>query len=797
MEKILESSFTEEIRKSYLTYALSVIVGRAIPDARDGLKPVQRRILYSMYELNLMPNRPFRKSATVVGDVIGKYHPHGDQAVYDALVRMAQDFSMRYPLVEGQGNFGSIDGDPPAAYRYTEARLSRISMELLEDIEEQTVDFVPNFDNRLREPTLLPAKFPNLLVNGSSGIAVGMATNIPPHNLSDIVDALVKLIDEPEISDEELLNVVKGPDFPTGGIIVGVKGLKEAYLTGKGKITLRGRYFVEGKKIIITEIPYGVSKASLIRKIAELVRAGRIEGISDLRDESDKEGLRIVVEVKKGFDPKLVVNQLLKYTKLQDTYGINMLAILDNEPKLLNLRQALEVFLNFRRETVSRRSRYRLEKARRRLHLVEGFLKALDIMSQIIQIIRDARDAEHARNELVSRFKFTHEQAKAILELRLQNLTKLERSKLERERDELRSTIDELEEILASRKKLDQVIRKELLELKQKYGDERRTTILPDEDEKVDIDIQQLIQKENVVVILTRQGYIKRIPLKNFRSQNRNTKGRSGITLHDGDYPFRITVANTHSYVLFTTNTGRMFWTQAYNIPEMSFSSKGKHIGTLFKIEEGEYFVSMHDITEYEYKYIVIVTRKGEVKRLKLQEILSGRKGTSVVSLKEGDEVVAVVPTVGSEDIVIVSQDGKGVRIAQEDIPVRSRKASTIRGMNSDNVVHACAVIKDTSLLLISSRGYGKRLKEDELRRFNRGSKGIYLMKLSRKSGMLLRVVDSFREDEELVILTRKGMTLRLTTSTVPTLGRNTVGVLLMNLSDDDEVVDAYLLTER
>ena len=795
MEKIVEGSFSSELRESYLKYALSVIVGRAIPDARDGLKPVQRRILYSMYELGLMPDKPFRKSATVVGDVIGKYHPHGDQAVYDALVRMAQDFSMRYPLIQGQGNFGSIDGDPPAAYRYTEARLSKIAVELLNDIKEDTVDFIPNFDGRLKEPVLLPAAFPNLLANGASGIAVGMATNIPPHNLGELIDALVALIDNPHMHDEELLSYVKGPDFPTGGVVIGVNGLKQAYLTGKGKVVVRGRYHIEDRNIVITEIPYAVNKSSLIQKIAELVKGGKIEGVSDLRDESDKEGLRVVIEVKKGYNPNVIINQLLKYTPLQETYGINMLAIVDNEPRVLTLRKALEIYLDFKKEIVIRRTRFRLKRAEERLHLVIGFLKALDVIDEIIAVIRGSQDAQSARESLIERFGFSEKQAQAILELRLQNLTRLERHKLEEERKQLEEKITYYNRILNEEEFLNSVMKEELLEIKEKYADPRRTEILYDEDLDTNIDIESLIQKEDIVILITRGGYIKRMSLRGFRSQNRNTKGKKGITTYEDDVPFRVTISSTHSTLLFITKKGRVYWMKAYNLPEMGFSARGRHIRNFFPIDEDDMVVSIVDITEYQYKYLVVVTKHGRVKRVRLDEVLRGRMGTALVNLKGGDEVVVILPTVGTEDILIATESGKGVRLRQDDIPVRSRRAGTVIGIKSEGVVDATPVIKNSSILMITEKGYGKKVRESDIRPLGRGTKGFYIIKLRDKTGRLVRVMNSVSENEQMAILTEKGITARIDVSGVKEYSRQATGVKILDVSKDDRVVDAVLIS--
>lgn len=1034
MEKHIISDFEEELKESYLKFALSVIISRAIPDARDGLKPVQRRILYAMYDMGLLPNKPFRKSATVVGEVIGKYHPHGDQAVYDALVRLAQDFHMRYPLIEGQGNFGSIDGDPPAAYRYcltgdalvitnkglkridriansediknlgfeilsfnkkinkiskwfdsgihpvfeirtvrgfslkgtsnhpilifdksskkfiwktisdiqfgdyavidistdylfnkeeaktlskylrkvfkensnivnslenpkiilysanfdflsqiqvlllrfgiisnitknqlvinsfenlqkfykfigfedkeksyqlrkilnsfkgeifefkngyliepivrkkflgfdrvysikvesdchsfvangfinhnTEARLEKISLELLNNIEEDVVDFVDNFDGRFKEPVLLPASFPNLLVNGAVGIAVGMGTSIPPHNLSEVIDGTIALIDNPNITIEELMRYIKGPDFPTGGVIVGKKGIYEAYKTGKGKITLRAKYEIDDKSIIIKEIPYLVNKAELISKIAQLVRDGVIEGISDIRDESDKDGLRVVIEIKRGYESQIVLNQLLKHTKLQDTFGINMIAILNNQPKTFNLKELLEVFINFRQEVVIRRTQFRLNKAKARMHILEGFLKALDNLDDIIQIIRGSEDVQIARKTLIEKYNFTIEQVNAILELKLQNLTKLEREKILSEYRELEKDVNYYQTLLTKRDELLKLIKKELLEIKEKYGDKRRTLIT--EKDEVSFEIEDLIQKEETVILITKNGYIKRMSLKSFRTQNRNTKGKTGIKTYEDDIPYKIVIANTHSQLLFITNKGRMFWTKAYKIPEMGLTSKGKSINNFFTLNQDERIADI--LPNEDARYIVIITKAGRLKRVSLDEISKGRMGSQIIKLKDNDEVVKALLTLGEEDILIAKEDGKVVRIKQSEIPIQSRKGSGVKGVKGKDVISGCIILPNSKVITITEKGYGKKVKEEEIPALRRGAKGIYIIRAREKIGKLIAVVDSIQENENLLIITKNGLALRIDISNLNELSRNAGGVKLINLEENDLV---------
>ncbi|MCS7244873.1 MAG: DNA gyrase subunit A [candidate division WOR-3 bacterium] len=792
MSKIVNSEFETELKESYLKYALSVIISRAIPDARDGLKPVQRRILYAMYDMNLLPNKPFRKSATVVGEVIGKYHPHGDQAVYEALVRLAQDFHMRYPLIEGQGNFGSIDGDPPAAYRYTEVRLEKIALELLNNIEENVVDFVDNFDGRYREPVLLPAGFPNLLVNGAVGIAVGMGTSIPPHNLSEIIDGTIALIDNPNITIEELLKYIKGPDFPTGGTIVGREQIYQAYKTGKGKITIRANYEIQDKDIIIKEIPYLVNKAELISKIAQLAREGTIEGISDIRDESDREGLRIVIEVKKGYEPQVVLNQLMKHTKLQDTLSINMIAILNNQPRTFNLKELLQVFIDYREEIIRRRTQFRLNKAKQRMHIIEGFILALENLDDIIETIRKSEDVDSAREFLITKYKLTTEQASAILDIKLQSLTKLETDKLLEEYRKLENDVKNYEKILYQREELLKLMKLELLNIKERFKDIRKTEIIDSEEDKISLDIENLIQREDILVLITKDGYIKRMPLKSFRNQKRGTKGKTGITTYQGDVPYKVSICNTHSQLLFITNKARAFWTKAYKIPEMSLSSKGKSINSLFNLPKDERVVEI--LPNEDSKYIVIITKQSRVKRIEISEVLKGRMGVPIMKLKEGDEIVSCLLTLGEEDILIAKEDGKVVRIKQNEIPIQSRKGSGAIGTRGENVIAACTILKNSKVITITNKGYGKKVKEEDIPVLKRGAKGVYILKTKEKFGKLVSVLSSFENYENLIIITNKGIILRIDVSELNEYSRQASGMKLIELQEDDYIACAQII---
>lgn len=797
--RIIPMDVEREMRRSYLDYAMSVIVDRALPDVRDGLKPVQRRILYSMLNLGLRPDQPHRKSARITGDVMGKYHPHGDAAIYDAMVRMAQDFNFRYPLVDGHGNFGSIDGDPPAAQRYTEARLSQVGMELLRDLEKETVDFVPNFDGTEEQPAVLPARLPNLLMNGAAGIAVGMATNIPPHNLGELIDALVRLIDRPETTAEELLTIVKGPDFPTGGLILGREGIRQAYLTGRGHIRVRARSEIEemdrGRfRIVIHEIPYMVNKAQLIERIAALVREKRVEGITDLRDESDRSGMRIAIELRRDANPRVVLNQLLKHSQLQETFGAIMIALVDGEPRVLTLREMLVEYLKHQRQVVERRTRYDLRKAEERAHILEGLRIALAHLDEIIRLIRRAPDEATARNQLMERFGLSERQAQAILEMQLRRLTGLEREKLEQEYEELTARIAELRGILAEEAKLMGVIRKELLEVRQRFADPRRTLIVADEPE---LEAEDLIAEHQVVVTLTHHGYVKRLPADTFRGQRRGGRGITAVHAKEGDFVEQLFVTSTHSYVLFFTNRGRVYRVRAHEIPEGSRTARGTAAVNLVPLQPEEQVTAALAIREYaEDRYLVMVTRKGTIKKTVLSEFDTPRNGIIGITLDEDDDLVGVRLTDGSRELVLVTARGQAIRFPEQEVRPMGRAARGVRGISlqpGDRVVSVGEVVPDGELLVITSNGYGKRTPLDQYRRTARGGKGIRTLHLTQKTGELVdaRVV---RPEEEAMLISSRGVMIRISVGEVSVQGRVTQGVRLMRLDEGETVVAAGTL---
>jgi DNA gyrase subunit A len=801
MAHIIDTLIEEEMRSSYIDYAMSVIVGRALPDVKDGLKPVQRRILFAMRELGLLPNRPFRKSATVVGEVIGKFHPHGDMAVYDALVRMAQDFSLRYPLIEGQGNFGSIDGDPPAAYRYTEVRLDKLAVELMEGLNEDTVDFVPNFDGRLLEPTVFPAKIPNLLINGSSGIAVGMATNIPPHNLGEVIDALVLLIDEPDVEDDKLIQRVKGPDFPTGGIIVGSKGIFDAYRTGRGKVLLRSKIQIEdrrGKKaIVVSEIPYQVSKSLIIEKIAGLVREKKIEGISDLRDESDREGLRIVIELKRGVQEQVILNQLLKHTPLQVIYGIILLALVDGEPKVLTLKEILGEYLKHRENVVERRTKFRLSQAEKRAHILEGFRKALDHIDEIVALIKSSRNSNEAKKKLMEKFDFSEEQAQGILDMRLHQLTRLERSKIDEEYEKLIKDIERFRAILANRNLLLQVIKEELLEIKSKYADPRRTEII--EEEPVEPDIEDLIPKEDVVVTLTFRGYIKRTPVRSYRQQARGGVGKSGIQVYEDDFPTHVVTSNTHCYLMLFTNRGRAYILKTYQIPEGALLSKGRILKNLISLKGDEHITALIPFEKFSDKVdVLLATKRGIIKKTNLAEFLhTGKRGIQAIKLREEDELIGVEFIKGGEELILAKSSGIAIRFKEEDVRRMHRQASGVKGIKlrgDECVVGLVKIANDGKILTITERGYGKRIEPDTIRLTKRGGLGIRIQKVTEKTGKLVKV-GRVTEEDGLIILTKSGTVIRLKANNVKELGRDAQGVRLMRVKEGDEIVDVAIIS--
>jgi DNA gyrase subunit A len=784
----------EEMRKSYLDYAMSVIVGRALPDVRDGLKPVHRRVLFAMSELGLNFNRPYKKSARVVGEVLGKYHPHGDAPVYEALVRMVQEFSLRYPLVDGQGNFGSIDGDPPAAMRYTETRLAQIAHELLADIEKDTVDFLPNFDESLQEPTVLPTKVPNLLINGSSGIAVGMATNIPPHNLSEVVDGLILLIDRPETTLEELIAVIPGPDFPTAGYIYGRAGIREAYTTGRGIITLRAKAHAEKMRggreaIIVTELPYQVNKASLIEKIGELIRDKKIEGISERRDESNREGIRIVLELGRGELPQIVINQLYKHTAMQTTFGIIMLALVGRRPQVVNLKQMLQEFVGFRREVVTRRTRYDLARAEERAHILEGLRKAVDQIDLVIRLIRQAESPEAARAALIASLVLTEAQARAILDMRLQRLTQLERHKIVEEHEQTLALIADLKGILASEQRLMGLIKDELIALKSEFGDERRTEILA---EATDLTIEDLLADEDMVVTITRSGYIKRTHIEAYRSQKRGGKGVTGMETKEEDLVDDLFVASTHAYLLFFTNKGKVHWLKVHEIPEGGRLAKGKAMVNVLSLAEGEAVATCVPVRTFESGgYVLFATKQGRVKKTELEAFSHPKRGgIQAITLDEGDEVMAARRTDGQREVLLSTKEGMIIRFAEDEVRPMGRSAAGVRGIDveeHDQVIAAEVVQEGMVVLTVTARGYGKRTPLDEYRLQGRAGKGIIDIKTGGRNGTVVGMLQ-VRDGDDVLVVTTKGKMIRLHAGEVTSQGRNTMGVRIIDLDPDDQV---------
>ncbi|WP_369018164.1 DNA gyrase subunit A [Thermatribacter velox] len=802
-ERIVTVDIKDEMREAYLSYAMSVIVGRALPDVRDGLKPVQRRILYSMYEMGLRSTQAYRKSARVVGDVLGKYHPHGDMAVYDALVRMAQDFTFRYPLVDGHGNFGSIDGDPPAAMRYTEVRMASIAEEMLRDIEKETVDFMPNFDESAQEPVVLPASFPQLLANGASGIAVGMATNIPPHNLSELIDGALLLIDRPQASWKDLLKVIPGPDFPTYGKVIGRKGIKDYFHTGRGKLVIRGEAEVEeigkGKKaIVIKELPYQVNKASLVEHIARLVQEKKLNDIGEVRDESDREGIRVVLELKKGANPQFILNYLYKHTALQVSFGVILLALVNGRPEVMGMVEALRHFIEHRKEVVLRRSTFELRRAEERIHLVEGFLKALDMIDMVIETIRSSSNVEEARERLMIRFGFTEKQAQAILEMRLQRLVALEREKLQKEHQELLQKIQELKKILSDQQTLFEVIKKELLEIKEKFGDARRTRIVEEEETIEEID---LVPEEDVVITLTRDGYVKRVALEAYRRQGRGGKGVSAMNIKEEDVVSQVAVSTTLHRVLFFTSKGRAFQLLAYQLPEASRQAKGTHLVNLLPLEEGERVFSFLTLKDFgEARYLFMVTSRGKVKRLDLLELVSiTRRGIRVIKLDEDEELSRVFLTSGSEEIFVVSAGGYAIRFLEEEVRSMGRSASGVRGItlrNGDEVVGACSLSGARFVLVVSERGMGKKLDLSDFPCHHRGGKGLRVMRVSQRTGKVVDILP-ICEEGDVLVSTQKGMLIRINSLEIPVQGRITQGVRLIRLDRGDSISSLALVEKE
>ncbi|MBW2352377.1 MAG: DNA gyrase subunit A [Deltaproteobacteria bacterium] len=796
-------SIEDEMQRSYLEYSMSVIVGRALPDVRDGLKPVHRRILYAMHELRNYHNRPFKKSARVVGDVIGKYHPHGDTAVYDTIVRMAQDFSLRYPLVDGQGNFGSVDGDPPAAMRYTEVRMTRAAQELLSDIEKETVDFVPTYDGSLLEPVVFPTRIPNLLVNGSGGIAVGMATNIPPHNLREICDAIIKVVDNPEVGLEELMETVPGPDFPTAGFIFGKRGIREAYSTGRGIIKIRARAFVEpfgqGKeRIIISEIPYQVNKGKLLEKIGQYVRDKKIEGISAVRDESDRDGMRIVVEVKRDSMALVVLNRLYKFTSLETSFGIILLAIVNGRPQVLGIKGFIEHFIKYRREIVVRRTIYELKKAEARAHILEGLKKALELLDDVIELIRSSSDAREAKARLIGEFEFSEVQAQAILDMRLQRLTGLEREKIDSEYTGLMKDITRYRGILENPAKVLDIIKEEVTEIRELYGDERRTEILEHVD---DIDMDDLIAEEDMVVTISHRGYIKRNPISLYRAQRRGGKGLTGVKPKAEDFVEHLFVASSHDYFLFFTNKGRVYWKKVHEIPEGGRMSKGKAIVNLLDLKKGERVATILPVRDFEEgKYVVMATKQGLVKKTELRAYSHPRSvGTIGVKIREGDELIAVRVSSGEQDIFLTTKEGKSIRFRESEVRSMGRISSGVIGirMEPENAVVGMETISEgATILTVTENGYGKRTRTDEYPRQAKGGKGVFTIKTSQRNGP---VVYSYQvsDQDELMIITGHGKIIRLRVADISVIGRNTQGVKLINLGQGEKVVGVAKLMEE
>ncbi|NLE91939.1 MAG: DNA gyrase subunit A [Elusimicrobia bacterium] len=793
-EKVVPVYIEEEVKDAYLNYAMSVIVGRALPDVRDGLKPVHRRILFAMQELNLEHSKPYKKCARVVGEVLGKYHPHGDAAVYDSLVRMAQDFSLRYPLVDGQGNFGSIDGDSAAAMRYTEARLAAVSDEMLNDIEKETVDFGPNFDSSLKEPLLLPATLPNLLVNGSSGIAVGMATNIPPHNLGEVADAVNCLLDNPDAEAKELMKYIQGPDFPTGGVICGKEGIREAYSTGRGKLTVRARAAIERQKngkdlIVITEIPYQVQKSGLIEDIAELVEDKKIEGISDIRDESDKDGLRIVVELKRDAEPQIALNQLFKHTQMETTFGVIMLALVDNRPRVLSLRQVLDCYILHRKNIIRRRTQFDLDRALKRAHILEGLKIALKFIDRIIKVIKTSKSVPAAKENLMKEFGLSEAQSQAILEMQLQRLTALERDKIEAEYMELLKKIEECRAILASEKKIEHIIKTELADLRKRYGDPRRTEIVG---EVQDIEIEDLIAEEDVVVTISHGGYIKRLPVSSYRKQKRGGTGATGADLKEEDFSEHLFIASTKDYLLVFTDKGQVHWLKVYEIPQAGKASKGKAIVNLIDISQGEKISSTIPVREFsDNKYLVMATKLGLVKKTRLAAYGNPRKGGILgITIEPKDELIGVELTDGKQQLLIGTRQGKAIHFNEKDVREMGRGAKGVKGINlakGDEVISMVQDAQDGTVLTVTESGFVKRTPLKDYRLTRRGGKGIINISVTAKNGPAV-ALKTVSDRDGLMVITQNGMFLRCEVKDIRTTGRSAQGVRLIKLQDKDKV---------
>ncbi|MGA8941929.1 MAG: DNA gyrase subunit A [Thermoactinomyces sp.] len=794
IERIQEVNISKEMKSSFLDYAMSVIVSRALPDVRDGLKPVHRRILYTLYELGMTPDKPYKKSSRLVGNVTANYHPHGDVAVYEAMVRMAQDFSYRYPLVDGHGNFGSVDGDPPAAMRYTEARMAPINLELLRDIQKDTIDFIPNYDGQQEEPVVLPSRFPNLLVNGASGIAVGMATNIPPHNLREIIDGILLMLDNPEVSIEELMKVVKGPDFPTGGIILGVEGIRKAFRTGRGSIQIRAKTRIEeagsGKmRIVVEELPYQVNKSKLVEKIAELVRDKKVDGITDLRDESDRKGMRVVIELRRDVNPRIVLNNLYKHTNLQTSFGVNMLALVNDQPRVLNLKQAIHYYIEHQMEVIRRRTQFDLNKAEERAHILEGLRIALDHIDEVISLIRASKTTQEARTGLMERFRLSEKQAQAILDMRLHRLTGLEREKIEAEYDELQKLIAKLRDILSDEGKIRGVLREEIAEIKEKYGDDRRTMIKIEADS---FEAEDLIPDEEVSIMLTQRGYIKRMPLSTYRAQKRGGKGITGMGTREDDLVQHMFVTNSHSRLLFFSNKGKVYRLKAYEVPEFGRTAKGTPIINLIQIDQDERIEAVIPVKEFRPdQYLFFATAYGVVKKTALSEFENIRRnGLFAINLRDGDDLVGVRLTDGDQEVIMGTQHGMSIRFHEMDVREMGRSATGVKGItlgDGDRVIDMDIVLPESYMMIVTKNGYGKRTPIGEYRIQSRGGKGIKTLSLTEKKGEVVahKVVS---EQEDLMLVTQSGIVIRLNVADISVMGRYAQGVRLIRVDDEDEV---------
>ncbi len=796
-EKILPVTLEDEMKSSYIDYSMSVIVSRALPDVRDGLKPVHRRVLFGMHELGMSYNKPYKKSARIVGEVLGKYHPHGDTAVYDSMVRMVQEFSLRYPLIDGQGNFGSVDGDSPAAMRYTEARMRRISEAMLRDLDKNTVDFISNFDDSLQEPTVLPSYLPNLLINGASGIAVGMATNIPPHNISEIVDGLIALIKTPDITDKRLMKLVTAPDFPTGGIIYGYEGVKSAYTTGRGRIVVRARANIETLKnnkenIIVTELPYQVNKANLIEKIADLVRSGKMSEITNLRDESDRDGMRLVIELKKDAQPAVVLNRLFKHTQMQTTFGVILLALVNGIPKVLTLKEMMQHFIEHRMDVLVRRTKFELDAAEKRAHILEGYIIALDNIDAVIQTIKKSKDVDTAKVNLMKKFKLSDIQAKAILDMRLQRLTGLERKKIEDEYKETIKLIEQLKGILSNEEKRYLLIREELLEIKKRYGDERRTEIIYSYE---DFSLEDIIAEEDVVVTISHNGFIKRFPVSGYRRQGRGGRGVTGAGTKDDDFVEHMFIASTHNYILFFTDKGKVYWLKVHEIPEGGRAARGRSVVNLLQKDKDEMITAFVTVKEFtDDKYLIMATEKGTVKKTVLSAYGNVRKGgIYAINLTKGDKLIEVKMTDGKNDLVIGTKNGFAIRFNEKDVRNMGRTATGVRGvrLGKGDIVVGLLVIKHqgTSILVVTEKGYGKRSDIKDYRITHRGGKGVITVKTTPKVGKLISLMGVVDKDE-LVIITTKGMVIRQAVKDLRVMGRNTQGVKVISLKPGDSIAD-------